>query len=89
MAVDYSANNILSNIVRVGLIKTSRTEQFWKRPAYQEKMAQINPQGMMGEAAQVAEAMDPLLSKTSFMTGSVVTVSGGLPLMRSEGIFSS
>lgn len=89
LAVDYSANNILSNIVRVGLIKTSRTEQFWKRPAYQEKMAQIIPQGMMGEPAQVAEAMDPLLSSTSFMTGSVITVSGGLPLMRSEGILSS
>ncbi|MCW8442735.1 SDR family oxidoreductase [Fluoribacter gormanii] len=89
LAVDYSANNILSNIVRVGLIKTSRTEQFWKRPAYQEKMAQIIPQGMMGEAAQVAEATDPLLSRTSFMTGSVITVSGGLPLMRSEGLLSS
>lgn len=89
LAVDYSANNILSNIVRVGLVKTSRTEQFWKKSAYQEKMAQIIPQGMMGEAAQIAEAMDPLLSKTSFMTGSVITVSGGLPLMRSEGILSS
>ncbi|MBI2784812.1 MAG: SDR family oxidoreductase [Legionella longbeachae] len=89
LAVDYSANNILSNIVRVGLIKTSRTEQFWKREAYQEKMSQIIPQGMMGDATQVAEAMDPLLSQTSFMTGSVITVSGGLPLMRSEGILSS
>jgi 3-oxoacyl-[acyl-carrier protein] reductase len=88
LAVDYSANNILSNIVRVGLIKTSRTEQFWKRSTYQEKMAQIIPQGMMGESTQVAEAMDPLLSQTSFMTGSVITVSGGLPLMRSEGLLS-
>jgi 3-oxoacyl-[acyl-carrier protein] reductase len=89
LAVDYSANNILSNILRVGLIKTLRTEQFWKNPVYQEKMAKIIPQGTMGEPDQVAEAMDPLLSKTSFMTGSVVTVSGGLPLMRSEGLLSS
>lgn len=89
LAVDYSANNILSNILRVGLIKTSRTEQFWKNPSYQEKMAQIIPQGTMGEPDQIAEAMDPLLSKTSFMTGSVLTVSGGLPLMRSEGLLSS
>lgn len=88
LAVDYSANNILSNILRVGLIKTARTEQFWSKPAYQERMAHIIPQGMMGECAQVAEAMDPLLSTTSFMTGSVVTVSGGLPLMRSEGLLS-
>ncbi|WP_115708143.1 SDR family NAD(P)-dependent oxidoreductase [Legionella sainthelensi] len=89
LAVDYSAQNILSNIVRVGLIKTSRTEQFWKKEAYQQKMAQIIPQGRMGETDQVAEALDPLLSQTSFMTGSVLTVSGGLPLMRSEGLLSS
>ncbi|MCL9684709.1 SDR family NAD(P)-dependent oxidoreductase [Legionella maioricensis] len=88
LAVDYSANNILSNILRVGLIKTSRTEQFWTKPLYQEKMAQIIPQGAMGEPEQVAETTDPLLSKSSFMTGSVVTVSGGLPLMRSEGLLS-
>lgn len=52
-------------------------------------MAQIIPQGRMGETDQVAEALDPLLSQTSFMTGSVLTVSGGLPLMRSEGLLSS
>ncbi|BCA94229.1 3-oxoacyl-ACP reductase [Legionella antarctica] len=88
LAVDYSAHNILSNILRVGLIKTSRTKQFWSNSTYRDKMAQIIPQGMMGEAAQVAEAMDPLLSPTTFMTGSVITVSGGLPLMRSEGLLS-
>lgn len=88
LAVDYSANNILSNIVRVGLIKTSRTEQFWKRAGYQEKMEQIIPQATMGEPSQVAEALDPLLSRTSFITGAVLNVSGGLPLMRSEGLLS-
>lgn len=88
LAVDYSANNILSNIVRIGLIKTSRTEQFWKNPTYQEKVTQIIPQGTMGKPNQVAEAIDPLLSETSFMTGSIMTVSGGLPLMRSEGLLS-
>lgn len=89
LAVDYSANNILSNIVRVGLVKTSRTEQFWSKPAYQKRMEQIIPQGKMGEAEQIAEALDPLLSPNSFMSGSLITVSGGLPLLRSEGMFSS
>ncbi|TAL57977.1 MAG: SDR family oxidoreductase, partial [Legionella sp.] len=74
LAVDYSADNILANVLRVGLIKTSRTEQFWKNPAYQEKMAKIIPQGVMGEPSQVAEALDPLLSPTSFITGTVLTV---------------
>lgn len=88
LAVDYSANNILANILRVGVIKTSRTEQFWSRPAYQEKMGRIIPQGIMGETSQIAEALDPLLSKTAYISGSVLTVSGGLPLMRSEGLLS-
>lgn len=88
LAVDYSAKNILSNILRVGLIKTSRTEHFWKNQTYQEKVAKIIPQGTMGDPAQVAEVMDPLLSRSSFMTGSILTVSGGLPLMSSEGLLS-
>lgn len=89
LAVDYSANNILSNILRAGVIKTSRTKQFWQNPSYQEKMDKIIPQGSMGLPDQIAEATDPLLSSTSYITGSVITVSGGLPLMRSEGLLSS
>lgn len=89
LAVDYSAYNILSNVVRLGLIKTKRTRHFWKNDGYQEKMAGVIPQGCMGEPAQIAEALDPLLSITSMMTGSTMTVSGGLPLLRAEGIFSS
>lgn len=89
LAVDYSAKNILSNIVRVGLIKTSRTKQFWENQSYQEKVSKIIPQGSMGEPSQIAEALDPLLSQTAYMTGSIITVSGGLPLMSSEGLLSS
>ncbi|MDP1602881.1 MAG: SDR family oxidoreductase [Legionella sp.] len=88
LAVDYSADNILANIVRLGTFKTDRTRLFWKNAQYQEKIAQITPQGAMGEPDQAAEALDPLLSPTSFMTGSVITVSGGLPLVRSEGLLS-
>lgn len=88
LATDYSANNILSNTVRVGLIKTSRTKHFWSKPEYQDKVSSVIPAGAMGEPAQVAEALDPLLSKTSYLTGSIITVSGGLPLMRSEGLLS-
>jgi len=88
LATDYSANNILSNIVRVGLIKTARTEHFWKNPDYQNKVNQLIPQGTMGEPNQVAEALDPLLSPTSYLSGSIMTVSGGLPLMGSTGLLS-
>lgn len=80
IAVDYGADNILANIVRAGLIKTARTRIFWSRPGYEEKVGSIIPQGKMGEPFQLAEAIDPLLSASSYINGSVLTVSGGLPL---------
>lgn len=89
LAVEYSSCNILSNIIRIGIIKTQRNKRFWQRSSYQEKMSKIIPQGLIGEPAQVAEVIDPLLSPTSFVTGSVVTVSGGLPLLTSEGFLTS
>jgi 3-oxoacyl-[acyl-carrier protein] reductase len=82
LAVDYGSYNILSNIVRPGTIRTQRTKRFWSREKYVEKVNAFIPQGAMGTPAQVAEALDPLLSATSYMNGSVVAVSGGLPLVR-------
>lgn len=86
LAVDYGEFNVYFNIVRPGIIATERTKRFWKRSHYLEKVKNIIPAMRLGAAAQVAEAVDPLLSSTGFMNGSVVTVSGGLPLMRSAGI---
>jgi 3-oxoacyl-[acyl-carrier protein] reductase len=81
VAVDYGRHNILANVLRPGIVRTERTKRFWRRPAYREKAERMIPQGKLGEPAQVAECFDPLLSPTSYMTGSILTVSGGLPLM--------
>lgn len=86
LAVDYGADNIFSNIIRPGIIATERTKKFWKRSHYLERVQEIVPARALGKPEQVAEAIDPLLSKTSFMNGSIVTVSGGLPLLRTEGL---
>lgn len=86
LAVDYGEHNVFVNIVRPGIIATERTKHFWKRSHYLEKVTKVIPALKLGEAAQVAEAMEPLLSPSSFMNGSVVTVSGGLPMMRSAGL---
>lgn len=85
LAVDYSAKNVLANVLRPGIVKTERTARFWKKEGYLEK-AKVIPQGALGEPEQIAEVFDPLLSKTSYMTGSIVTVSGGLPLMKLGGL---
>jgi 3-oxoacyl-[acyl-carrier protein] reductase len=86
LAVDYGQHNVLSNIVRPGTIKTERTKRFWSREKYVERIGAIIPQGRMGTPEQVAESLDPLLSETSYMNGSIVTVSGGFPFFRSEGL---
>jgi 3-oxoacyl-[acyl-carrier protein] reductase len=86
LAVDYGMYNILANIVRAGLFKTSRTKLFWQNSDYQEKMAKIIPQGTMGEPEQLAESLTPLLSPSSYMNGSIMTVSGGLPMIGPKGL---
>lgn len=86
LAVDYGPDNILANIVRAGLFKTSRTKMFWRRKSYQEKVAALIPLGKMGEPEQLAESIDPLLSYSSYITGAVMTVSGGIPLIGPKGL---
>lgn len=86
LAVDYGEDNVYFNIVRPGVIATERTKRFWKRSHYLEKVQEIIPSKALGAPSQVAEAFDPLLSKTSYMNGTSITVSGGLPLMRSAGV---
>lgn len=85
VAVDYGKQNVLANVLRPGIVRTERTRRFWKRSSYVAKAERLVPQGAIGEPAQIAEAFDPLLSPTSYMTGSIVTVAGGLPLFDLRG----
>ena len=82
IAVDYAEEGILSNILRLGLFKTTRTERFWAKPAYEARAAEYILQGKLGDPAQAAEALDPLLSATSYINCSVITVGGGLSFAR-------
>ncbi len=86
LAVDYGEFNIFANCVRPGIITTKRNEKFWKRGHFVERMKEIIPAQKLGIPSQVAEALDPLLSPTSYINGTTLTMSGGLPLVRSEGI---
>lgn len=86
LAVDYAESGVFANIVRPGIIATERTKRFWKRSHYLERMTEIIPAGALGQPAQVAEAIEPLLSATGYMNGAIVPVGGGLPLLRSAGV---
>jgi 3-oxoacyl-[acyl-carrier protein] reductase len=86
LAVDYGHLDILSTIVRPGIIATERNRRFWRRSAYVERVSALIPQGKIGTPDQVAEAIDPLLSKTSYMNGSIIEITGGLPRFRSGAL---
>jgi 3-oxoacyl-[acyl-carrier protein] reductase len=86
LGVDYGEHNVFFNIVRPGIIATERTKRFWKRSHYLKTLEKVIPVMKLGQAPQVAEALDPLLSPTGYMNGSTITVSGGLPMLRSAGL---
>lgn len=82
LAVDYGDCNVLSNILRLGMIRTRRTERYWTNEKYLKWAASVVPQGALGDVDALPEAVHPLLSPRQYINGSVVTVSGGLPLLR-------
>ena len=81
IAVDYGKFNILANILRPGIIKTQRTKRFWERDFYEKLASKAIPQKQLGEAKHVAKATLPFLEKDSYITGTSLNVSGGLPLV--------
>jgi len=84
LAVDYGDQNVLANIVRLGVFRTGRTGRFWSRTRYAARAAAAIPQGTLGEPGAAAEAIQPLLSPSQYINGSVITVAGGLPLVRTS-----
>lgn len=84
LAVDYGSRNVLANIVRLGVFRTRRTERFWSQPRYAARAAAAIPQARIGDPSSIAEAFAPLLSPAQYINGSVITVAGGLPLVRSS-----
>lgn len=89
LAVDYAKFNILSNIVRLGFFKTSRTKRFWRFENYLKKVEAIIPQMKIGEPEIVGKSIDSLMEEEQYFNGAIFTLSGGLPLMRSEGFLTS
>ena len=82
LAVDYGEYNILSNILRPGIIRTERTRRFWKRETYVKKTSEKIPQKMLGEAYHIAKASLAFVEEDSYVNGASLNVSGGLPLTR-------
>lgn len=86
VAADYGEYNVTSNILRPGFIATKRTERFWKRSDYLKKVGDLIPMRRLGQAEDIAEAVQPMLSANCYMNGATVNCGGGLPSVRMEAI---
>jgi NAD(P)-dependent dehydrogenase (short-subunit alcohol dehydrogenase family) len=79
LAKELADEGIRSNVVRVGVIGTeTRIESPWHQERIGEALAPV-PMARMGETTEVAAAVLWLLSpESSYVTGAVVDVAGGL-----------
>ncbi len=79
MSVDYGKDNIRVNCVAPGWIETPLNEDYFAEPGNREKAAELHSIGKVGTPEEVAYAVLFLASgEASFITGSTLTVDGGL-----------
>ncbi len=83
IAVEYGASNILANTLRLGLFKTSRNKMIWKREAYQNQMNEQILTNRMGNPEDIIAPVRMLIAESSYITGTKLEVSGGLPIPNS------
>lgn len=89
LAVEYGARNVLANTVRLGIFKTDRTRTFWSDASYVARMSAVIPSGALGEPHQVAAVLDPLLAEDQYVNGTIIDISGGLPMFCLDQVLSS
>lgn len=84
LAVDYGHKNLFFNSLRPGIIATERHESLRQRHSYNDTIVSRIPSGHIGSPTNVAQAALLLLEKDSYINGTHLEVSGGLPLFRTD-----
>ncbi|QCU90637.1 SDR family NAD(P)-dependent oxidoreductase [Thiomicrorhabdus sediminis] len=78
-AVEWGQYGIRVNGLAPGVVPVERTEHILNEPAMQQKWCERMPLGRYGKTDEMGEATAYLLSDASgWMTGSILTVDGGL-----------
>jgi 2,4-dienoyl-CoA reductase (NADPH2) len=82
VAREWGENGIRVNAVAPGFVPTQNaTANILSDPAASEQMKKLIPLGRFGEAGEIAEAVDFLMSdRAAYITGTVLTVDGGRSL---------
>jgi len=79
IALEYGPHNIRANAIAPGLIKTDFARALWENPEFLNKRLAATPLRRIGEPIDIAGVALFLASRaSSFMTGQVLVVDGGV-----------
>ena len=82
-AATYARRGFRINAVAPGLVETPLTEAIVSRERAKEASIALHPLGRLGSASEVARTIEWLLSEdTSWMTGQVIHLDGGLSSLK-------
>ena len=81
LAAELASDNIQVNAIAPGFIRTRFSAALWTNPALNEAIERVTPQGRVADPDEVTGAALYLASNaSSFTTGSVLVVDGGITL---------
>ncbi|SFC76214.1 SDR family NAD(P)-dependent oxidoreductase [Spirosoma endophyticum] len=85
VAMELGPHNIRVNTLAIGAVQTDINRGVWENPAFLQEVADGIPAGRLGQPEEIANVLVDLIASGSYMTGSTITIDGGLLLMRGYG----
>jgi NAD(P)-dependent dehydrogenase (short-subunit alcohol dehydrogenase family) len=85
VAMELGSHNIRVNTLAIGAIQTELNRGVWENPNLLQEVNDGIPAGRLGQPEEIASVLVDLIASGSYMTGSTITIDGGLLLMRGYG----
>lgn len=85
VAMELGPHNIRVNTLAVGAIQTDINRAVWENPDLLQEVVDGIPAGRLGQPDEIANVLVDLITSGTYMTGSTITIDGGLLLMRGYG----
>ncbi|GAB3954110.1 SDR family oxidoreductase [Spirosoma harenae] len=85
VAMELGPHNIRVNTLAIGAVQTDINRLVWENPDLLQEVTDGIPAGRLGQPEEIASVLVDLIASGSYLTGSTITVDGGLLLMRGYG----
>lgn len=85
VALELAPHQITVNTVAVGAVKTDINRDVWESPELLSRVNEGIPAHRLALPEEIANVVADLVASGSYMTGSTITIDGGLLLMRGYG----